>query len=45
VTLTALNLAWTLQRPGVTTIVLGPRTVDQLDDQLAAWMSPLTRSC
>jgi aryl-alcohol dehydrogenase-like predicted oxidoreductase len=36
VTLTALSLAWTLQRPGVTTIVLGPRTVDQLDDQLAA---------
>jgi aryl-alcohol dehydrogenase-like predicted oxidoreductase len=30
-----LSLAWTLQRPGVTTIVLGPRTVDQLDDQLA----------
>jgi aryl-alcohol dehydrogenase-like predicted oxidoreductase len=36
VTLTALSLAWTLQRPGVTTIVLGPRTVDQFDDQLAA---------
>jgi aryl-alcohol dehydrogenase-like predicted oxidoreductase len=36
VTLTALSLAWTLQRPGITTIVLGPRTVDQLDDQLAA---------
>jgi aryl-alcohol dehydrogenase-like predicted oxidoreductase len=36
VTLTALSLAWTLQRPGVATIVLGPRTVDQLDDQLAA---------
>jgi aryl-alcohol dehydrogenase-like predicted oxidoreductase len=35
VTLTGLSLAWTLQRPGVTTIVLGPRTVDQLDDQLA----------
>ena len=35
-TLTGLSLAWTLQRPGVTTIVLGPRTVDQLDDQLAA---------
>jgi aryl-alcohol dehydrogenase-like predicted oxidoreductase len=36
VTLTALSLAWTLQRPGITTIVLGPKTVDQLNDQLAA---------
>jgi aryl-alcohol dehydrogenase-like predicted oxidoreductase len=36
VTLTALSLAWTLQRPGIATIVLGPRTIDQLDDQLAA---------
>jgi len=36
VTLTALSLAWTLQRSGITTIVLGPRTVDQLNDQLAA---------
>ena len=36
VRLTALSLAWTLQRPGIATIVLGPRTVDQLNDQLAA---------
>jgi aryl-alcohol dehydrogenase-like predicted oxidoreductase len=36
VTLTAFSLAWTLQRPGITSIVLGPRTVDQLADQLAA---------
>ena len=36
VTLTSLSLAWTLQRSGITTIVLGPRTVDQLNDQLAA---------
>jgi aryl-alcohol dehydrogenase-like predicted oxidoreductase len=36
VTLTALSLAWTLQRSGITSIVLGPRTIDQLDDQLAA---------
>ena len=35
-TLTALSLAWTLQRPGITSIVLGPRNLDQLDDQLAA---------
>ena len=36
VTLTALSLAWTLQRPGITSIVLGPRTIDQLTGQLAA---------
>ena len=36
VTLTALSLAWTLQRPGITSIVLGPRTIDQLAGQLAA---------
>ena len=35
VTLTALSLAWTLQRSGISTIVLGARTLDQLDDQLA----------
>jgi aryl-alcohol dehydrogenase-like predicted oxidoreductase len=36
VTLTALSLAWTLQRPGITSIVVGPRTIDQLTGQLAA---------
>ena len=36
VTLTALSLAWTLQRPGITSIVLGPRNLDQLAGQLAA---------
>jgi aryl-alcohol dehydrogenase-like predicted oxidoreductase len=36
VTLTALSLAWALQRPGITTIVVGPRTLYQLTDQLAA---------
>jgi aryl-alcohol dehydrogenase-like predicted oxidoreductase len=35
-TLTALSLAWTLQRPGITTIGLGPRTLDQLTDHMAA---------
>ena len=34
--LLALSLAWTLQRPGVTSLVIGPRTVDQLEDQLAS---------
>jgi aryl-alcohol dehydrogenase-like predicted oxidoreductase len=36
VTLTALSLAWLLQRPGVTSVVLGARTDSQLVDQLAA---------
>ena len=36
VTLTALSLAWTLQRPGVASLVLGPRSTQQLSDQLAA---------
>jgi aryl-alcohol dehydrogenase-like predicted oxidoreductase len=36
VPLTALSLAWTMQRPGITSIVLGPRNVDQLNGQLAA---------
>jgi aryl-alcohol dehydrogenase-like predicted oxidoreductase len=36
VPLTALSLAWTMQRPGITSIVLGPRNVDQLVGQLAA---------
>ena len=30
VTLTALSLAWTLQRPGITGVVLGPRSTHQL---------------
>ena len=34
--LVALSLAWTLQRPGVTSLVVGPRSVSQLIDQLAA---------
>jgi aryl-alcohol dehydrogenase-like predicted oxidoreductase len=35
-TLTAMSLAWTLQRPGIASIVLGPRDVAQFEDQLAA---------
>jgi aryl-alcohol dehydrogenase-like predicted oxidoreductase len=34
--LIALSLAWTLQRPGVTSLVIGPRTVGQLEGQLAS---------
>ena len=36
VTLTALSLAWTLQRPGITGVVVGPRSTDQLAGLLAA---------
>jgi aryl-alcohol dehydrogenase-like predicted oxidoreductase len=32
----AFSLAWTLQRPGVTSLVVGPRNVSQLQNQLAA---------
>jgi len=29
-------LAWTMQRPGITSPIIGPRTMEQLDDNLAA---------
>lgn len=31
-----MSLAWTLEHPGVTSVLLGPRTADQLDQLLAA---------
>jgi aryl-alcohol dehydrogenase-like predicted oxidoreductase len=37
-----LALAWTLARPGVSSVVLGARTPDQLDDQLGALDVELT---
>ncbi|WP_426566782.1 aldo/keto reductase [Angustibacter sp. McL0619] len=36
VPLTALSLAWTLQRPGVASLVIGPRSVEQLGGLLEA---------
>lgn len=36
VSLTALSLAWTLQRPGVASLVVGPRNLEQFKGQLAA---------
>jgi aryl-alcohol dehydrogenase-like predicted oxidoreductase len=36
VSLTALSLAWTLQRPGVASLVIGPRTGEQLKGLLEA---------
>ena len=33
---TAVAVAWTLARPGVTSSIIGPRTVEQLEDNLTA---------
>ena len=32
---TAVSLAWLLNRPGITSVIIGPRTVDQLHQNLA----------
>ena len=34
---TAVSLAWLLGRPGVTSLIIGPRTVDQLGQNLAGF--------
>jgi aryl-alcohol dehydrogenase-like predicted oxidoreductase len=34
---TAVSLAWLLARPGITSIIIGPRTVDQLKQNLAGF--------
>ena len=31
---TAVSIAWTLAKPGVTTVIIGPRTFDQYDENL-----------
>ncbi|WP_406095916.1 aldo/keto reductase [Kitasatospora purpeofusca] len=36
-TSTAVALAWLRQRPGVTSVIIGPRTLDQLDENLAGF--------
>jgi aryl-alcohol dehydrogenase-like predicted oxidoreductase len=36
-TATAVSLAWLLGRPGVTSLIIGPRTVDQLAQNLAGF--------
>ena len=36
-TATAVSLAWLLGRPGVTSVIIGPRTVDQLSQNLAGF--------
>jgi aryl-alcohol dehydrogenase-like predicted oxidoreductase len=34
---TAVSIAWVLARPGVTSVIIGPRTHDQLDENLAGF--------
>ena len=36
ITLSQLSLAWCAQQPGVTSPIIGPRTMEQLEDNLAA---------
>ena len=36
VTLSQLSLAWVLQQPGVTSPIIGPRTMEQFDDNMGA---------
>jgi aryl-alcohol dehydrogenase-like predicted oxidoreductase len=36
-TSTAVSLAWLLGRPGVTSLIIGPRTVEQLEQNLAGF--------
>jgi aryl-alcohol dehydrogenase-like predicted oxidoreductase len=36
-TATAVSLAWLLGRPGVTSVIIGPRNVDQLSENLAGF--------
>jgi len=42
VTLSQFSLAWTMQQPGVTSPIIGPRTLEQLVDNLQAIDATLT---
>jgi aryl-alcohol dehydrogenase-like predicted oxidoreductase len=42
VTLSQLSLAWCAQQPGVSSAIIGPRTMEQLDDNLKATEVKLT---
>jgi aryl-alcohol dehydrogenase-like predicted oxidoreductase len=42
-TATAVSLAWLLRRPGITSLIIGPRTQDQLADNLAGFDLDLPR--
>ena len=41
-TMAQLSLAWVLGRPGVTSPIIGPRTMEQLEDNLGAIDVPIT---
>jgi aryl-alcohol dehydrogenase-like predicted oxidoreductase len=41
-TLAQLSLAWVLEQPGVTSPIIGPRTLEQLEDNLGAIDVPIT---
>jgi len=41
-TLSQFSLAWVMQQPGVTSAILGPRTMEQLEDNLGALNVTLT---
>jgi aryl-alcohol dehydrogenase-like predicted oxidoreductase len=41
-TLSQLALAWCIQQPGVTSPIIGPRTMEQLEDNLGALAITLT---
>lgn len=43
VTLSQLALAWTIQQPGITSPIIGPRTLAQLEDNLTACDVSLSR--
>ncbi len=40
---TAVSLAWLLNRPGITSVIIGPRTLDQLAQNLAGFELALPR--
>ncbi len=42
--LSRLALAWAVQQPGITSAIIGPRTMEQLEDNLAALDVTLTKS-
>ena len=40
--LTQVALRWALQKPGVAAVIIGAKSVEQLEDNLAAWRWSLT---
>ena len=42
VSLSQLSLAWCAQQPGVTSAIIGPRTMEQFEDNLKAWDLTIT---